>query len=541
MSSEEEFLPKYSVYRWAIYIILFFAAIIGISSVYGMHSSPFSQFPILDEYSYVNWGMRVADGEIINDKPFYQEALYPYFLGLCFFLFNKSLLAARLVQVVFWVLSIWFLFLTGRRLFGEREGLLAALLFSLYGVMYLYVAVLIKATMVVFATTVFLYLLVSASKEKFKYWLWLGFVMGLLANLRGNFILFTPFLFLWAWFIEWKGGRGLLAKTLRRVALLVVGIMLALLPTTVHNYIVSGEFIATTSQGGANFYIGNSQFADGSMRLPYFVKPGPRWEAEHFDKEAEKRTGQKMSPSEVSRYWFNEGISFLINNPAAGTKLIMSKLRFLVSDYEIADNYSFIHMRRFFMPVMWGTFVSFGLLFGLAIVGMWFAWRRNNFSRPLVLFAAVYSLSLIMFFVVSRYRVPLVPVVILFASFYIMKFIDDWKLKKLSRHLWPVCVIILMSFLSFMPNDRSRRIDRNDADFMKTTGIVLVGQNRYQEALYFLRLSPLKNVDPVTMLFLGMAYQGIGQPGEAIKAYSRSLELHPGDQRARKLLKVLQK
>jgi 4-amino-4-deoxy-L-arabinose transferase-like glycosyltransferase len=541
MSSKKESRLKNSADRRIIFIILFFAAIIGTVSVYEMHISPFSQSPILDEKSYVDWGMRIADGKLLNNKPFYQEALYPYFLGLCFFLFKKSLLAARFVQVGFWVLTVWFLFLTGRRLFGEKEGLLAASLFSLYGVMYLNVAVLIKSTIVVFTTTVFLYLLVSSRKEKFLHWLWLGFVIGLLTNLRGNFFLFIPFLFLWARFAERREEQSLLANTLRRSILLAVGIVLALLPTIVHNYIASGEFIATTSQGGANFYIGNHQFADGTMVMPYFVRAGPLWEADHFAAEAEKRTGHQMSPSETSRYWFKEGISFLINNPAAGAKLMMRKLQFLASDYEIPDNYSFRYMRRFIMHVLWIPFVSFGLLLGLAIVGMWLAWKENFFSRPLVLFAAVYSLSLLMFYVVSRYRVPLVPVVVLFAAFYTIKFIDDWKLKKLSRHIWTIFIVVLMSFLSFMPNNKSKDKDRIDAHYLKITGIVLFNQQKYQEALQYLRMSAMKNIDPDTMFVVGLVYEAVGRPDVAFQAYSETLKLHPGDQRAKNKIERLRK
>ena len=278
------------------------------------------------------------------------------------------------------------------------------------------------------------------------------------------------------------------------------------------------------------------------MAMPYFVRPGPFWEADHFAAEAERRTGHQMSPSQVSRYWFNEGISFLINNRAAGAKLMLRKLQLLVNNYEIPDNYSFSFMRSHFMPVLKIPFVGFGILLGLAIAGMWFAWWEKYFSRPLILFAAVYSLSLLMFYVVSRYRVPLVPVVVLFASFYIIKFIDDWKLKKFGRHFLPICVVVLMCFLAFIPNSLSKQLKaKDDAQYLKITGIVLLDQKKYQEALQYLTLSAQKFVDPHTLYNLGLVYEGIGRPDLAFRAYSYALKLHPGEQLIRKRLEELRK
>ena len=74
------------------------------------------------------------------------------------------------------------------------------------------------------------------------------------------------------------------------------------------NYRLSGELILTTNQGGANFFIGKNQNADGrSVALP-FVRANPRFEAEDFTREAERLAGGRFSPREVSRFWFREGL-----------------------------------------------------------------------------------------------------------------------------------------------------------------------------------------------------------------------------------------
>jgi hypothetical protein len=54
----------------------------------------------------------------------------------------------------------------------------------------------------------------------------------------------------------------------------IAGMVLAILPATLHNYRAEGAFIPVAANGGINFYLGNGPEATGETPLP----PGLRWQ-----------------------------------------------------------------------------------------------------------------------------------------------------------------------------------------------------------------------------------------------------------------------
>jgi hypothetical protein len=92
----------------------------------------------------------------------------------------------------------------------------------------------------------------------------------------------------------------------------VGGIILALLPTAIHNLAAEGDLVPTTSQGGLNFYIGNSPQAQGAYYTPAGMKGIPE-ELNQQDSAlpAERALGRHLKPSEVSNFWFDQGMNFI--------------------------------------------------------------------------------------------------------------------------------------------------------------------------------------------------------------------------------------
>jgi hypothetical protein len=108
----------------------------------------------------------------------------------------------------------------------------------------------------------------------------------------------------------WWVGRGRRLGTGRphgrRALLFLLGFVLALAPATLINALVSHptEWILTTWQAGANFYIGNGPEATGAYAAPEFVEANPAREADDFAAEARRRAGRPLTPAAVSRFWF---------------------------------------------------------------------------------------------------------------------------------------------------------------------------------------------------------------------------------------------
>jgi hypothetical protein len=191
--------------------------------------------------------------------------------------------------------------------------------------------------------------------------------------------------------------------------LFAAGLVLPILPVTLHNALVGHDFVPIASQGGVNFYIGNNPVADGYTA----IVPGTRatWWGGHDAAVAiaEHARGRALRASEVSRYWTAEGLAFLRADPAAALRLYVRKLYLFWWGAEISNNEHIYFLRRYSLPMqatLWhaGLYFPFGLVGPLALLGMGLAWVRLRARVvPLVAFVALYMISVVLFFVCARY------------------------------------------------------------------------------------------------------------------------------------------
>ncbi len=414
--------------RIILCLILFFSALLGAVCVIQFQGSPFFELPIIDEEAYVNWGLEIASGEFIGKEVFYQDPLYPYILGAVFFLFEENFLLVRLLQVFMGTASVALVFWTGRKLWGDGPGLLAAGLMAGFRGLYFFEILLLKATTVTLLTagSCALGVAVADRPQSRARWALLGLSLALLVLLRGNFQAIIPFLLLWAFLFQRKEAAR--KERLVRAGLMALGLLIVLAPVTLRNYAVGGELVLSTSQGGANFFIGNNGRANGRYVTLPFVRANPKWESKDFEKEAERRTGKEdLSPSEVSLFWFGESWEWIKKAPVRAAELWLHKAHLMIHHYEVPDNHSFYLTREQFVPGLWLPLLGFGLLWGPALVGMYIAGREDRRTWYPALFAVFYAASIIPFFIVSRYRVAVMPSLALFSAAFFFWVLQKWK------------------------------------------------------------------------------------------------------------------
>jgi 4-amino-4-deoxy-L-arabinose transferase-like glycosyltransferase len=539
--------------RIGLAAILAFSAGLGLVSVFQYMKSPFFTMPVVDEAAYVNWARDLADG-VSGRGVFYQAPLYPYFLTIIFKVSGDSLLAVRLIQACLGVACVYLVFWTGRRLMGDSAGLIAATVMALYRGLYFFDLLLLKAGLFVFISSASLALGVRAAERPNSKgrWIFLGMSLGLLSLLRGNFMLILPFLAGWAYLIERSGSRG--AGILRAI-LMVAGISLVLLPVTIRNYSITKELVLTTSQGGANFYIGNSEFADGRYAKLPFVRANPLFESEDFEKEAERRSGRDLSPSQVSRFWFKEGLFWISAHPGAAARLMLHKARLMAHNQEVPDNHNFLIVRGLFVSALWAPFIGFGMLWGPALAGAWIMARREPRSWYPALFAILYPLSIIPFFIVARYRMAVVPAMALFSAAFIV-----WAAGKLRerdmRALSAAGAVVLASLLiSFLPIREAREplgldyltignvycasgqpvecvewYDKALADLpIEVTDVRARIMERRERALEIIAIMRRADgfIEGTELVGLGERLEALGQPKLAVEVYEKAAARRP--------------
>jgi len=429
-------------------VAILFGAALTLRFIYvvNLRSSPLAFFPIVDELYHVEWARALASGDWLGREVFFRAPLYPYSLGVVFALFGENLTAARVVQSLYSSLAPVVVYMLGRRVFDERAARLAGALAVVYPFFIYFTNELLIVTLVVLLDAVALHLVLRADESPSAgRWFGAGAVLGLSAIARPNVLVFIPALLGWMlWSARRRGveGRpaaaGAHARTryaLVAFSTLLLGVVVLVAPVTVRNYVVGRDFVPIASQGGINFYIGNNAASDGASAVMPVL--GEAWQYEDAVRIAEREEGGSLLPSEVSGFWYRAGRRFLLGDPGAGAGLYLRKLVLFWDRYELANNkdvYYFGNMSPVFRLFRW---LDFGVVAPLALLGAVFCARRNRAAALLILFVLSYMAGLLLFFVNSRFRLPVLPVLLLFAAAGLFHLLDvarrrDWRALALS-------------------------------------------------------------------------------------------------------------
>ena len=395
------------------------ALAIRLVHVWLLSRSPFFTALLGDAAGYDAWARRIAGGEWIGTDVFYQAPLYPYFLGVLYKIFGHSLGTVRVIQAVVGAGSCALLGLAGHRFFSVRVGAIAGFALAAYAPAIFFDALIQKSVLDLFFITLSLWLAgrLLDTPRSGRDWLALGLAMGGMSLTRENALVFVAVIVAWA--LLRSSPRPVLSLQTRLgfVATFFIGLAIVLLPVAVRNYAVGGGFYLTTSQFGPNFFIGNNSQADGTYSSLRFGRGAPEYERTDATELAEHAVGRALSPAEVSAYWTNRALDFITTRPGAWLALEGRKVLLLVNATEMLDTEAQESHAEWSWPLrVGGWFGHFGLLAPLALVGLVLSWRDR--SRLVLLYAMLgaYGASVVVFYVFARYRLPLVPLLLLFGA-----------------------------------------------------------------------------------------------------------------------------
>lgn len=386
------------------------AVLVRLVYLFEFERSPF--FPLLlgDSQSYDRWAQSLAAGDWLGKVVFYQSPLYPYLLGLLYEIAGRELLAARILQVLAGAAGCGLVAYAAARVFGPREGLVSGLLLALYAPAIFYDS-LIQKTSLDFLLSAVLVCLVAVPVPEFsnRRFLAVGLATGAICLNRENALMLVPLVLVWAWRRE--PSRKFSA------AWLLLGFAVVIAPVTARNWIVGRELVLTTSQFGPNLYIGNNPEADGYYKPLLPGRGSPEFEQGDAIALAEKAEGRSLNHTEVSHYWQRRAWGWIEENPGRWLELTGRRFLLFWNALEVMDTEDLgTHAEHSVLLRSTRTLFHFGLLAPLAFVGIWLSRAR---WREFALFGGilgVYALSVSLFFVIGRYRYPLVPILGLFAG-----------------------------------------------------------------------------------------------------------------------------
>ncbi len=431
---------------WAVFILA-----LGLRLLYFILSSdnPFLYTPRLDEAHYMEFGRRVASGELLGPaRPFYQDPLYGYLVGLCFSLFGDNPTTIRILQIILDATTAALILRIGALLWDLRVGLIAGTVYAVYPVAAFYTLLLLKTTLATFLLVLFCYIWVRAIRNTtFRFWLYLGLLTAILVFTRSNFLLLAPLVVLLHWLVT----RPPLNIALRQYGAYTVGVCLLLSVGLARNLYVAGEPILLTANAGEVFYASNNpENLSGIHVPPSFVPHNNLNEIRlHFKKEAERRLGKNLSHSESSYYWQNETLQFLVADPLSAMLLVKNKILRLVANYEEPTNHSY-HLAISLTPLTILPLPGFGLLVATGAPGLFLALGRRR--ETLLLFGPVITIvtTMILFYVSSRLRFPLTPFLALGAGVSIDMILQKSQKRRFLKTGILSSIIVTIATVSYL-------------------------------------------------------------------------------------------
>jgi 4-amino-4-deoxy-L-arabinose transferase-like glycosyltransferase len=372
--------------------------------------------PHLDALSYLNWAREIATTDFWGRGIFFQAPGYPYLMGCFFKLFGIHPGGWVAVQFAMSLGTSLLLYWLALELFGFRSALFAGIVAATYPVLIYFDQVLLKtSTSVFFGTLVLCGLhLLTRRRGSFRLHFLAGLVLGAACLVKETYLLLLPVAVLLPWAVRKPGARR---TDLLRVSGWVLGCALILGAMTARNVLRGGEFVIITSQAGPNFYMGNNPATDGTFRRPkdVAIRRLPEYESGDFKRVAEETLGRPLSSKEVSDYWFARGLAFIAEQPKAFLRLLWNKWLLVWTRVEIPDNYS-LPVFQSYSPALRLIPLDFAWLVLFSFSGLALARRRIREFSFIPAFCGVHILSLLLFLVNSRYRMDLMPPMVLLGS-----------------------------------------------------------------------------------------------------------------------------
>ena len=409
---------------WKPVAIAALAFLLRVVCLWGMSRSPMFEILGLDERYYDRWAREIATTDWIGSTPFFMGALYPYFLAVLYRIGLTSVFQVALVQAAVDSATCAILFVTARRLWDRTwAGWTAGLLAAFYGPMMGYTGEILYPTLAAFVNALFLCLILGWDRRPSPRLLFAaGIVLGIGAFGNTTSLLFYPVVVLW-WLL--RSPRPAVSSLVHPALVLLAGVAVIVIPVAARNRIVGHDWVLLTSNVGLNLYIGNNPLASGTYHMPHGIDVEEDPEGRQI---AETARGRTLHPSEVSDYWAGEAWAFIRNHPGAFLPGLVKKMVFFWNAFEIPQIEDLGFQSRY-SPLLRLPFPTYGWIVPLALVALVLCPGRRRVALPAGM-VAVYSLAIAMFFVTGRYRMPVVPFLIVLAAGGILGLVDAFRMRR---------------------------------------------------------------------------------------------------------------
>ncbi len=568
-------------------IVAAVALALRLAYLWELSDSPFGPgYLPIDARDYHAWATGWLVGAWPPHAAFFRPPLYTVFVGIIYQMAGPHPLAVQIAQALLGTASCVLVHGIARELFPRRAvAWLAATACAVCGTLIYFDAQLLSASLDVFLQLLVLWLLLVAARTgSIRWWIAASFGIGFSAINRGAILLFVPFVLVWLQRLPvWRSGGSTEASSPgalfgRRALALMVPAALVIAPVTWHNarydqdaapaatasealrHLARGDFVLIAANSGVNFYLGNHAVLRELNRLEH---PDHMHVYDRIRSEPAEIGLTSMAAKNA--YLVERTLSHLAEWPREWLQLLGVKLGEIGNGAEIPRNTSIYADRGYSMllsALLWKRVIAWpsGLIIPLGLVGIGLLHRswREHFLPWCSL--AAQTAFLLAFFVTARYRLPMLPLLAIYAAHALVALGTHLRERRpldAARLGAAMVALLVLCNLGIGPMERSHsyvewhdlavaysergKPRRAEAAFARASELepsqaapriglcsVLLGEARAEEALpHCTRAVELAPRSAKARFLIGKTLEALGRPGESLPHYRRAARLAP--------------
>ncbi len=485
--------------KW-FWIVAAVALLLRVWHLYSAALGPTFWAPAVDPLWYHEAAQRIANGDF-GPWPLFRAPLYPMLLGTVYAIADNDLLWARLLNLVLQMATLVLIFRVAVAYFGRIAAVIAAGLFAVNGMAIFFCAEILSTSLEMLLAILAVWSTLALRKSPTaKQALVCGLIWGLACITRPNFLMVAPIAIVVALWPVWK------PVSIKAAIIAFVALALPVAPVTIANWVKGYEPVLIATQGGVNFWIGNNPQADGVSS----ILPGSDrfWTLEQATAIAERDSRRNLGPGGVSDYYYSKGRQYLMENPQDALNLMVQKASLFFNRFEVSNNKHIAYFSGQTPGLSLLILLNFALLLPLAVLSLW--GRAKPEARVLWCLILAYAATVILFFIASRFRMPVVPWLCLLGGVGLASWSHFSAPHKKLALLAALTVFVIAIFNPY----NAREADLGAAHYMEGNAYLALGQYEQARASFELAKSDPGSRELAT-LNQGVALQKAGRLEDA--------------------------
>ena len=430
-----------------------------------LSEKPDFSYPTLDHLYHDYWARTLvfddvplpsgAPEPLINGNAYFRPPGYSFFLAGVYRALGTNPHAPRMVQMLLGMATCLLGYLFAKRWFGTCVALTFACMLSVSWIFIYYEGKLNAPSLLVALAMLLVYVLGQlVERDRSGLAFLAGMVLGLYALVRPNVLTFALAVLIWLYWVKLRSARP--RRFLAPAAAFLLGLTLTIAPATIRNYAVSKDFVLISANGGINFFFGNNDYSQGIEASHPEIGPWSCFDYSSIVRNLETKLNRPLSYADASSHFSDRALRFIADRPRQALQLTVRKLGLFWAPVEVSNYENDATFEKYHSPLLRRLPFPFPAILALAITGLalfstqliqrgradpgpWTDTDRNqvHIVSLIVLFILFYSATIIAFIVSGRYRLPIIPFLLLGSAFGIVKFAEllgrrDWN----ALHIW---------------------------------------------------------------------------------------------------------